>query len=120
MSHISPARPARVPRTSSLEAAMLQQLAIAGLPVCAREYRFHPVRRWRWDVAWPEHRIALELHGGVWTAGRHNRGAGFTADCEKYSTAATLGWRVLHATAAHVQSGQAVQWVRAMFTGETV
>jgi hypothetical protein len=95
---------------------MLQQLALAGLPECVREYRFHPTRRWRWDLAWPEHRLALELHGGIWSAGRHTRGLGFSNDCVKYSEAAVLGWRVLHATGDHVKSGQAVQWVRTAFT----
>ena len=62
------------------------------------ECRFHPVRRWRFDFAWPDSRVAVECEGGVWTRGRHTRGAGYEADCEKYNQAAALGWRVFRCT----------------------
>lgn len=65
---------------------------------CVKEYRFHPVRRWRFDYAIPEHKIALEVEGGVWTGGRHIRGSGFLGDMEKYNAAATMGWRLLRCT----------------------
>lgn len=59
------------------------------------EYRFEETRRWRFDFAWPNRMVAVELHGGAFTAGRHVRGAGFVRDCEKMRVAAALGWRVL-------------------------
>ena len=70
-------------------------LRSVGLPVPVREHRFHPVRRWRFDYAWPEQRVALEVEGGVWTGGRHTRGAGFLGDIEKYNAAVVDGWRVV-------------------------
>lgn len=66
-----------------------------GLPEPQREYRFHPDRRWRFDLAWPDHLVAAEIEGGVWVRGRHNRGSGFICDCEKYNAAAELGWLVI-------------------------
>lgn len=66
-----------------------------GLPIPETEYRFCDARKWRFDFAWPESRIALEVEGGVWTGGRHTRGSGFIKDMEKYNIAAMLGWRVL-------------------------
>lgn len=60
-----------------------------------KEYRFHPERRWRFDYADVEHKIAIELEGGVWVRGRHNRGAGYIKDTKKYNAATVLGWRVL-------------------------
>lgn len=65
---------------------------------CVRELRFHPVRRWRFDYAIPDHKIAVEVEGGVWTQGRHTRPRGFLGDMEKYNAAAALGWRVLRVT----------------------
>lgn len=65
-----------------------------GIAAPVAEHRFHPTRRWRFDYAWPEHKIALEVEGGVWTGGRHTRGAGFLGDMEKYNEAGRLGWRV--------------------------
>lgn len=65
---------------------------------CVKEYRFHPVRRWRFDYAIPSHKIALEVEGGVWTGGRHTSPKGFLGDIEKYNTATLLGWRVFRTT----------------------
>lgn len=68
------------------------------MPEPVREYRFHPARRWRFDFAWPEQRVAVEIEGGAWVQGRHTRGAGYTNDCEKYNSAMLEGWRVLRFT----------------------
>ena len=59
------------------------------------EHRFHAVRMWRFDIAWPRHRIAIEVDGGSFIAGRHNRGGGFKKDMEKSNAAILDGWRVL-------------------------
>lgn len=69
-----------------------------GLPEPTTEHRFHPKRKWRFDYAWPDVRLALEVEGGVWTGGRHTRGSGFLGDMEKYNAAAAMGWRVLRCT----------------------
>lgn len=65
---------------------------------CVREYRFHPTRQWRFDYAIPDLRIAIEIDGGIWINGRHNRASGYLGDMEKFNTAATLGWVVLKFT----------------------
>ena len=62
------------------------------------EYKFHPVRKWRIDYAWINHKIALEVEGGVFIQGRHSRGVGMIKDMEKYNTLASEGWRVLRVT----------------------
>jgi len=69
-----------------------------GLPAPHEEYKFHAIRRWRFDFAWVEQKVALEVEGGVWTGGRHTRGAGFIKDMEKYNTAIIDGWSVLRCT----------------------
>lgn len=65
---------------------------------CVKEYKFHPERRWRFDYAIPEYKIALEVEGGVWTQGRHTRPQGFLGDVEKYNAATLMGWRVFRTT----------------------
>lgn len=65
---------------------------------CVKEFKFHPVRKWRFDYAIPEYKIALEVEGGVWTGGRHTSSVGFMKDMEKYNTATLMGWRVFRTT----------------------
>jgi very-short-patch-repair endonuclease len=76
------------------------------------EYRFHPVRKWRFDVAFPKQRVALEIEGAVWTQGRHTRGKGFSGDMEKYNTATQMGWQVYRCTWQDVESGQATELLK--------
>ncbi len=79
---------------SRLEFAMLMIFKSMNLsPV--RELRFHPSRRWRFDFAFPDKKIAVEVEGGIWARGRHTRGGGYAGDVEKYNEAVKLGWRVL-------------------------
>jgi very-short-patch-repair endonuclease len=94
---------------SALEDQFELQLKAAGLPAWEREHRFHDTRRWRLDFAWPELFVAVELEGGTWVQGRHVRGAGFEADCEKYNTAAAWGWTVYRFTPGMVKSGEALK-----------
>lgn len=82
----------------SVSACFLALLHSVGVPLPVAEYRFHPVRMWRWDYAWPDHRLALEQDGGVWTRGRHGRGSGIVKDHEKRNAGALLGWRLLLVT----------------------
>ncbi len=73
------------------------------------EYRFHPVRKWRFDVAFPEAMVAVEIEGGVWSYGRHNRAATFLRDMEKYNEATMAGWSILRYTWKDVESGAIVE-----------
>ena len=97
---------------SQLEATFALQLRTSGLPEPQREHRFHPKRRWRFDFAWPDVMLAVEVEGGTWSKGRHTRGRGFAADCEKYNEAAMLGWKVLRFTGDMVNNWSALETVR--------
>ena len=83
-----------------------------GLPEPEFEWRFHPDRKWRFDLAWPGHRLALEVEGGVWTGGRHSRGKGMKADMEKYNAATLMGWRVLRCVPDDLCMAKTVEMVR--------
>ncbi len=84
-----------------------------------REYRFSK-RRWRFDFAIPEKKLAFEVEGGIWQTkpnkqkkyqvwkdiesffsaidkehqGRHQTAIGFMKDCQKYEDAQSKGWYV--------------------------
>src|SRR5690606_39740371 len=56
---------------SALEDALALHIRAHKLPEPVREYRFHPERRWRFDFAWPDLRVAAEVEGGIHIGGRH-------------------------------------------------
>ena len=79
-----------------------------GIPEPELEYQFHSGRRWRFDFAWPRVAIpmpdhlhmedacvALEVDGGIWIRGGHNRGAQMKKTWEKENTAQIMGWKIL-------------------------
>ena len=82
-----------------------------GLRGLELEYRFAAPRRWRFDAALPQYKVAIEQEGGIWTHGRHTRGKGYIADLEKYNEAVQRGWRVLRFTPEQVRSGEALDAV---------
>ena len=55
-------------------------------------------RKFRFDIAFVEHKVAIEIDGGVWTGGRHTRGKGYTSDCVKNNLAIERGWVMLRYT----------------------
>jgi hypothetical protein len=97
---------------SELEESLLWAAYADGLPEPEREVRFHPTRRWRFDQAWLEYKVACEVEGGTWAGGRHVTGSGFERDCSKYNEAAILGWLVIRVTGKHIANGKALVWIR--------
>lgn len=65
----------------------------------AREFRFDDRRRWRFDVAWPDYRVAVELDGLVRGGrGGHQTIEGITRQHEKANAAVLAGWLLLRFT----------------------
>ena len=91
------------------EAFALAWRAIRG-QLFEREHVFNPTRKWRFDFAWPAAKVAVEIDGGTWGNGRHSRGAGYAADCEKLNNAAMLGWCVIRLTPAMIED----KWIAAI------
>lgn len=65
------------------------------LPPHEYEYKFHPERKFRFDLAWPNYKVYLEVDGGIFIRGGHNRGAQILKDWDKRNNATMLGWRGL-------------------------
>ena len=100
-------------QVDELHGKVLAQLV--GFPDPATELLFHPKRKWRFDYAWEEQKLALEVHGGIHSGGRHTRGRGFVEDRAKMNEATLLGWTVLEVTPEHIKSGQLRAWLLAAF-----
>jgi very-short-patch-repair endonuclease len=96
---------------SELEDALYFQIKVSGLPLPERQARLIPGRKYAFDFAWPDQKLACEVDGGVWSGGRHVTGTGATSDAEKVSLAAGEGYRVLRVTGKQVESGAALRWV---------
>lgn len=93
---------------------MIALIREEGLPDPESEYKFHPTRKWRFDLAWPDHHIAVEIEGGLyggrkskkdgsptqcpecgrWPPGAHSSITGIRRDIEKYNAAQALGWQL--------------------------
>lgn len=104
-------------QVDELHGKVLAQLV--GLPDPATELVFHPKRKWRLDYAWPTRMIAVEIHGGIHSGGRHTRGRGFVEDRTKMNEAALLGWTVIEATPEHIKTGQLRAWLLKAFDQNT-
>jgi very-short-patch-repair endonuclease len=94
------------------ENTLLLHLSSNRVEIPDREYKFHPTRRWRFDFAYPRLKLAVEVEGGIWSGGRHTRGTGFEADCEKYNEAALAGWRIIRVSPKMVMDFRALEFIK--------
>lgn len=116
-SHIAKRVRAGIRSTKHATVEFLNICEKAGVPRPELEFRFHPKCMWRFDCAWPKFKLALEVDGGAWIAGRHNSGAGFTADLEKVNAAAILGWRIMRFTPSQFLTYECVDAVKRALRG---
>lgn len=99
-------------KREALELTLHHQLRALCLTVgLCQQWKFHPKRAWRFDFAYPEAKLAIEVDGGTWINGGHSRGSGIEKDCEKLAAAVILGWRVMRATTNQIKDGTAAFWV---------
>jgi len=102
-------------KMSAPEELFALHLRAAKIPCPAREYRFHSVRKFRFDFAWIEIKLAAEIDGAVYTNGRHNRGKGYESDCFKMALALSEGWAVYRFTSGMVANGSAISFIEKHF-----
>lgn len=98
---------------SELELELLSQIRLCDLPEPEREYRAIDGRKFRWDFAWPEHKLLVEVQGDIWAGRRgeqsgHTSGVGLSRDFEKNNMAVLAGWKVLYFTGNTIRNGEAV------------
>ncbi len=100
----------------SLVRGLLFDLKAEKLPEPVPEHVFHPARKWRFDAAYVEEKIAVEVEGGTgWkrdVPSRHLTPSGYLEDCRKYGEAAVLGWVVIRLTPAMLRDGSALDLIK--------
>ena len=96
---------------SELEETLAFQIQAMGLPEPEREYQAVPKRKFRYDFAFVQEKLLIEVQGGIWIRGSHARPKGITRDMTKLNLAQLAGWRVLQFSPAMVRSGEAVEMI---------
>ena len=91
---------------SELEDILMMQIQQAGLPMPVREYRFHPIRKWRADFAYPDRKLLIEVEGGLYGKSRHTTVSGMLEDAVKYNEATKLGYRLLRFVSPQITGGR--------------
>ncbi|MFM5140734.1 hypothetical protein [Aeromonas caviae] len=102
-------------RAQTADLAEATAEVLSAFPSCVNELAFHPVRRWRFDHAWPTHMIAVEIHGGVHSGGHHVSADGFINDRHKMNEAVLMGWHVIEVTTDDVRNGNLEEWLTQAF-----
>ena len=95
--HVDPKKQlaAETLRKADFEFGNVLALHGRGVPSPEREHRFHPKRKFSFDFAWVDKKVAVEIEGGIHRGGRHTRGSGYQKDMEKYNEGQILGWVIL-------------------------
>ena len=81
----------------------MQRIHQIRLPEPEREYIFARPRKWRFDFAWPDLDVAVEIDGGIWSGGRHASPQGLIAQYDKQNAATIRGWKVLRLSSNHLK-----------------
>lgn len=102
-------------REAGPELELAMQLKAVGIPF-ERQYVYAPPRKFRADLAFPAHRLLVEVVGGVYTRQAHGSISGILKDIERLNHATRAGWLMMRVTPDHVRSGEAIQWIEEMLT----
>jgi very-short-patch-repair endonuclease len=95
------------------KAELVRQMRDADLPEPRAEYVFHESRKWRFDFAFPELKVAVEYDGGVFDGlPSHSSVSGILRDIEKINEAQLSGWTVIRCTAQTVSGGVALRYIK--------
>ena len=98
--------------THNIFIALLKQ---QGLPDPEAEHKFLDNRRFKFDYAYPEVKLAIEVEGGVWIKGRHNRASGYIKDMEKYNLANENLWHILRYTPQQLVLSETLRQIKHLY-----
>ena len=110
-------------RRSKLEDTFMALCEVNEWPTPEREVAFHEKgyiyqkrRMWRFDFAWPDLMLAVEIDGGLWSPrSGHRSPAGLSSDRVKDAVAQLMGWTILHFTEVHWRDGDVEPLMEAAF-----
>lgn len=97
----------RVIKTSSTEKNFIEFVLMAAKAPFEKEFRFDETRRFKFDFALIDRKVAIEYEGLVFASNKatgsgksgHTTVGGYSSNCSKYNLAIIHGWRVLRYTA---------------------
>ncbi len=87
-------------KQSSLEEPFTQWLIFRNIKF-TRQFKPFEDRRFKCDFFLPDYNTVIEIEGGQWIHGRHQRGNGFKNDIEKYNLLVLHGYKVIRLTTDH-------------------
>ena len=100
MSYITKVNPILPRKKTQLEDPFAQCLAFKNIKF-VRQFRPFKERRFSCDFYLPDYNVVIEIEGGQWINGRHQRGTGYKNDIEKYNMITLAGYKILRLTTDH-------------------
>lgn len=116
-------KPFKMPRkTAKFLFHIMNVLQMLDIPFVT-EHKFCPERRFRFDIALLEHKIAIEYEGlfnDEHSHSGHTSRSGFLSNCEKYNLATVMGWRLLRYTANKEQNKDFLSHIQTLINNKRV
>ena len=98
-------------KLSKHELLFVSLLKEAGATRLATNFKFDSERQWLLDIVQEDSKTAIEIDGGGFAYGGHNRGRQMAWDYEKRNAALLQGWWVFQLTGQQVQR-EGEMWAR--------
>jgi very-short-patch-repair endonuclease len=100
MSYITKVNPILPRKKTQLEDPFAQWLVFKNIKF-VRQFKPFKERRFACDFYLPDYNVIIEVEGGQWINGRHQRGNGYKNDIEKYNMITLAGYKILRLTTDH-------------------
>ena len=102
---------------SALERILYAQICDrTKIPLPVQQLRFAAGRDYRADFAWPDHRLLVEVDGGLWIGGKHAIALHETRRQRRRIYAQALGWSIVEVGPPDVRSGAACDLIERWLT----